>query len=102
MTDQEAGAVRRLPWAAPAQSEAQVGASSDPAATAAAAGAQAASGLRAVGLNLNLAPVLDVYRQAGDFDDQFQRSYSMNPDIVSQAGPAFITAQQQGGLAATG
>jgi beta-N-acetylhexosaminidase len=101
MTDQEGGAVRRLPWAGPEQSEAQIGASSDPAAAAATAGAQAASGLRAVGMNLNLAPVLDVYRQAGDFDDQFQRSYSMNPDIVSQAGAAFITAQQQGGVAAT-
>jgi beta-N-acetylhexosaminidase len=101
MTDQEGGEVRRLQWAGPDQSEAQIGASSDPAAAAAAAGAQAASGLRAVGMNVNLAPVLDVYRQAGDFDDQFQRSYSMNPDVVAQAGAAFITAQQQGDVAAT-
>jgi beta-N-acetylhexosaminidase len=50
---------------------------------------------------VNLAPVLDVYRQPGDFDDQFQRSYSMNPAVVSQAGAAFITAQQAGGVAAT-
>jgi beta-N-acetylhexosaminidase len=101
MTDQEGGEVRRLQWAGPAQSEAQIGASPDPAAAATTAGAQAASGLRAVGINVNLAPVLDVYRKAGDFDDQFQRSYSMNPDIVGQAGAAFITSQQQGGVAAT-
>jgi beta-N-acetylhexosaminidase len=101
MTDQEGGEVRRLQWAGPDQSEAQIGVSSDPAAAAATAGAQAASGLRAVGMNLNLAPVLDVYRQAGDFDDQFQRSYSTNPSVASQAGAAFITAQQQGGVAAT-
>ena len=101
MTDQEGGEVRRLQWAGPDQSEAQIGASSDPASAAAKAGAQAASGLRAVGMNLNLAPVLDVYRQAGDFDDQFQRSYSTNPGVASQAGAAFITAQQQGGVAAT-
>jgi beta-N-acetylhexosaminidase len=101
MTDQEGGEVRRLPWAGPDQSEAQIGASSAPAAAAATGGAQAASGLRAAGLNLNLAPVLDVYRRAGDFDDQYQRSYSMNPYIVSQAGAAFVTAQQQGGVAAT-
>ena len=100
MTDQEGGQVRRLTWAGPGQSEAQIGASSDPAAAAATAGAQAASGLRAAGINLNLAPVLDVYRKSGDFDDQYQRSYSMNPDIVSQAGAAFVTAQQQGGVAA--
>jgi len=101
MTDQEGGEVRRLQWAGPDQSEAQIGASSDPAAAAATAGAQAASGLRAVGINVNLAPVLDVYRKSGDFDDQFQRSYSMNPDVVGQAGAAFITTQQQGGVAAT-
>ncbi len=52
-------------------------------------------------MNVNLAPVLDVYRQAGDFDDQFQRSYSMNPNVVSTAGAAFITAQQKVGVAAT-
>src|SRR5215469_14624661 len=101
MTDQEGGLVRRLPWAGPTESEAQIGASADPAAGAATAGSQAASGLRGVGLNVNLAPVLDVYRQAGDFDDQFQRSYSMNPAVVSAAGAAFVRAQQAGQVAAT-
>jgi beta-N-acetylhexosaminidase len=101
MTDQEGGQVRRLPWAGPSQSEAQIGASADPAAAAATAGAQAAAGLRAVGMNVNLAPVLDVFRQAGDFDDQFQRSYSMNPDVVGAAGASFVTAQQNGHVAAT-
>ena len=101
MTDQEGGLVRRLPWAGPVQSEAQIGAASSPAAAAAAAGAQAAAGLRAVGMNVNLAPVLDVYRQPGDFDDQFQRSYSMNPAVAASAGAAFVTAQQKAGVAAT-
>jgi beta-N-acetylhexosaminidase len=101
MTDQEGGQVRRMQWAGPAESEAQIGASASPQAAAAAAGQQAAAGLRAVGMNVNLAPVLDVYRQPGDFDDQFQRSYSMNPAIVSQAGAAFVAAQQAGHVAAT-
>ena len=101
MTDQEGGLVRRLPWAGPTQSEAQIGASPDPAAAAAAAGTQAATGLRNVGLNVNLAPVLDVFRQAGDFDDQAQRSYSLNPAVVSAAGAAFVRAQQAGQVAAT-
>jgi beta-N-acetylhexosaminidase len=101
MTDQEGGQVKRMPWAGPQQSEAQIGASASPAAAAAAAGSQAASGLRAVGMNVNLAPVLDVFRAPGDFDDQFQRSYSMNPAVVSQAGAAFVSAQQAGGVAAT-
>lgn len=101
MTDQEGGEVRRLPWAAPYQSEAQIGGSANPAAQAAAAGRAAAASLRSVGMNVNLAPVLDVYRQAGDFDDKFQRSYSMSPTVVSQAGAAFVRAQQAGGVAAT-
>jgi beta-N-acetylhexosaminidase len=101
MTDQEGGLVRRLPWAGPGQSEAQIGASADPAAAAATAGSQAAMGLRAVGMNVNLTPVLDVYRAAGGFDDQFQRSYSMNPAVVAAAGAAFVQAQQAGQVAAT-
>jgi beta-N-acetylhexosaminidase len=101
MTDQEGGLVRRMPWAGPSQSEAQIGASADPAAAAATAGSQAATGLRGVGMNVNLAPVLDVYRAAGDFDDQFQRSYSMNPAVVASAGAAFVQAQQAGQVAAT-
>ncbi len=52
-------------------------------------------------MNVNLAPVLDVYRTPGDFDDQFGRSYSMNPDVVSRLGADFITAQQHVGVAAT-
>ncbi|HUC23763.1 MAG TPA: glycoside hydrolase family 3 N-terminal domain-containing protein [Streptosporangiaceae bacterium] len=101
MADQEGGLVRRLSWAGPDQSEAEIGASASPVTAAAAAGAQAAAGLRAVGMNVNLAPVLDVYRRPGDFDDQYQRSYSMDPSIVSAAGAAFVTAQQAGGVAAT-
>jgi beta-N-acetylhexosaminidase len=101
MTDQEGGEVRRVPWAGPYQSEASIGAQADPAAAATAAGQQAAAGLHAVGMNVNLAPVLDVYRQAGDFDDRYQRAYSMNPQIAGEAGAAFVTAQQDGGVAAT-
>jgi beta-N-acetylhexosaminidase len=100
MTDQEGGQVRRLPGA-PLLSEAQIGASSNPSAAAAAAGTGAAGNLRGVGMNVNLAPVLDVFRQPGDFDDQFQRSYSMNPQVVASAGASFVTAQQAGGVAAT-
>jgi beta-N-acetylhexosaminidase len=100
MTDQEGGLVRRLPGA-PFLSEKQIGESANPAAAASTAGTRGGNNLRGVGMNVNLAPVLDVYRQAGDFDDQFQRSYSMNPNVVSTAGAAFITAQQKVGVAAT-
>ena len=100
MTDQEGGIVRRLPGA-PTLSEKQIGESADPAAAAAAAGTGAGQNLAGVGMNLNLAPVLDVYRQAGNFDDEFGRSYSMDPDFAAECGAAFITAQQALGIAAT-
>ncbi len=100
MTDQEGGEVRRLPGA-PAKSEKQIGEAAHPGAAATAAGSGAGANLLGVGMNVNLAPVLDVYRQAGDFDDQFQRSYSRNPRVVSRLGADFIRAQQKAGVAAT-
>ncbi len=100
MTDQEGGEVRRLPGA-PAMSEKQIGASAHPAAAARTAGVGAAQNLAGVGMNVNLAPVLDVYYQAGNFIDQFQRSYSSQASVVTECGQAFITAQQQAGVAAT-
>lgn len=104
MTDQEGGLVRRLPGA-PRLSEKQIGEITPMSAAVAAAksaGKNAAANLLSTGMNVNLAPVLDVYRTPGDFDDQFQRSYSMRPTVVSALGAAFITAQQAGHVAATG
>ena len=102
MTDQEGGQVRRLPGR-PYLSEKQIGASplAQAKVLATQAGQGAAASLRGVGMNVNLAPVLDVYRQAGNFDDQFGRSYSMNPTVVSDLGANMITAQQAGAVAAT-
>jgi beta-N-acetylhexosaminidase len=99
MTDQEGGLVRRLSGA-PEQSAKQIGQAADPAAAASAAGAAAGQRLAGVGLNMNLAPVLDVYRQAGDFLDQYQRSFSRDPATVAACGSAFIAAQQQAGVVA--
>ena len=100
MTDQEGGAVRRLPGG-PAKSEKQIGLSHHPSSAARNAGRVAAANLRSAGLNVNLAPVLDVYRKAGNFIDEFGRSYSRDPAIVSQLGADFIQAQQGKGVAAT-
>jgi beta-N-acetylhexosaminidase len=100
MTDQEGGAVRRLPGG-PAKSEKQIGLSAHPSSAARNAGRVAAANLHSAGLNVNLAPVLDVYRTAGNFIDEFGRSYSRDPAIVSQLGADFIQAQQGKGVAAT-
>jgi beta-N-acetylhexosaminidase len=82
-------------------SEKQIGASSNPVAAATSAGTGAGQNLAGVGMNVNLAPVLDVYYKSGNFIDQYQRSYSNNPSVVSECGQAFITAQQATGVAAT-
>jgi beta-N-acetylhexosaminidase len=105
MTDQEGGdgviGVKRLPGA-PYLAERQIGESANPVAQARIAGAGAAATLRGVGMNVNLAPVLDVYRSAGNFIDSLGRSYSMNPEVAARLGATFITAQQRAGVAATG
>jgi beta-N-acetylhexosaminidase len=100
MTDQEGGLVRRLPGA-PTQSEKQIGQSANPASAASQAGTGAAQNLAGVGMNVNLAPVLDVYYKSGNFIDQYQRSYSNKASVVTACGQAFIAAQQQAGVAAT-
>jgi beta-N-acetylhexosaminidase len=71
LTDQEGGEVRRLPGA-PVLSEKQIGESSKGVPAAATAGVGAGRNLRGAGLNVNLAPVLDVFRQAGNFIDAQQ------------------------------
>jgi beta-N-acetylhexosaminidase len=100
MVDQEGGMVRRLPGA-PVPSEKQIGSAAHPSSAARAAGAAAARNLRGVGMDLDLAPVLDVYRQAGNFIDRYGRSYSSDPRTVATLGAAFITALQGRGVAAT-
>jgi len=100
MTDQEGGLVRRLPGA-PSVSEKQVGQAADPASAARRAGRGAGLNLHGAGLNVNLAPVLDVYRRAGNFIDQYGRSYSSNPSAVAALGADFIAKQQAVGVAAT-
>jgi beta-N-acetylhexosaminidase len=100
LTDQEGGLVRRLPGA-PLLSQRQIGESPNPVAGAAQAGAGAGAVLAGVGIDVNLAPVLDVYRRPGDFIDEFQRSYGMDPRMVARLGGAFISAQQRAGVAAT-
>jgi beta-N-acetylhexosaminidase len=100
MTDQEGGQVRRLPGD-PVLSEKQIGSSSNPPLAATQAGTGAGQNLLSVGMNVNLAPVLDVYYKSGNFIDRFQRSYSNNSNVVSTLGQNFITAQQAVGVAAT-
>jgi beta-N-acetylhexosaminidase len=100
MTDQEGGEVRRLAGA-PALSQKQVGEAADFAAKAGQAGTGAGQNLAGVGMNVDLAPVLGVYRAPGDFLDQYQRSYSMNANQVALCGQSFITSMRRTGVVPT-
>lgn len=100
MTDQEGGEIRRLPGA-PTLSAKEMGAATDPATESSTQGTAAAKNLLSYGLNINLAPILGVYRASGDFLDYYERSFSESASVVTSASTAFIEAQQSNGVAAT-
>lgn len=100
MTDQEGGVVRRLPGE-PVLSAKQMGESAHPWATTSEEGKLGGQNLRGVGMDVNLAPVLDVFRRPGNFIDQFGRSFGSNPGKVAKLGRLFATAEQGQGVAGT-
>ena len=100
MTDQEGGVVRRLNGP-PALSAKQIGQSAHPQQTATSEGQAAGKFMHGLGVNVNLAPVLDVFRTPGNFIDEFGRSFSNNPAKVAKLGQLFATAMQNQGVAAT-
>jgi beta-N-acetylhexosaminidase len=100
MTDQEGGIVKRIPGA-PVLSAKEMGSSPRPFRRTRLSARAAGENLRGVGVNVNLAPVLGVYRQPGDFLDQFQRSFGTVPARVARLGVNFISGQQQMGVATT-
>lgn len=99
-TDQEGGVVRRLPGA-PELSAKEVGQSDHPRQAARKAGSGAGENLAGVGMNLNLAPVLDVFREEGNFDDQWGRSFSSDPQVAGALGAEFVRAERRAGVAST-
>lgn len=98
MIDQEGGQVKRLSGA-PLRSPAALGRLNSPA-VARAEGRATAANLRGVGVNVDLAPVMDVGRP-GSFQQRSQRSYSSDPARVARIGAAFVAGLEQGGVAAT-
>lgn len=68
MTDQEGGKVRRLSGG-PDVSAKRVGELANLAQAATQARGKTASTLKGSSVNCNLAPVLDIFRQGGDFTD---------------------------------
>ena len=83
--DQEGGQVKRL-GGAPSASAEQMG--SRGAAYSRSQGARTAASLKGVGINVDLAPVLDVARPSGFIADQ-DRAFGTKPGRVATAGVAF-------------
>ena len=95
--DQEGGQVKRLGGAPNASAE-QMG--SRGASYSRSQGARTAASLKGVGINVDLAPVLDVARPSGFIADQ-DRAFGTKPGRVATAGVAFAQGLQSGGVAAT-
>jgi beta-N-acetylhexosaminidase len=98
MTDQEGGLVKRLPGA-PSASAREMGERG--AAFSARQGRRTAANLRDVGVNVDLAPVLDVGRPGGVIDGTDRSFGATAPRVVATAIP-FAKALQAGGVVATG
>ncbi|KAM5344435.1 hypothetical protein ACJ41O_012971 [Fusarium nematophilum] len=100
MTAQEGGHVRTIKDWGPEDSAKTTGLAPHVDAAAGEAGSQAALALNMHGHNVNLAPVLDVFSDEGNFIDEFDRSYSSTPDKVSEAGVAFVKGMRNSGVGA--
>jgi beta-N-acetylhexosaminidase len=97
MIDQEGGVVKRLPGA-PADSAGDLGARDD-AGLARREGAATARNLAGVGVNVNLAPVLDL-GLPGSYQRATERAYGATPEQVSRIGGAFADGIRAGGVIA--
>jgi beta-N-acetylhexosaminidase len=99
MTDQEGGDVKRLPQGPPNASPAELGRSGDEDQSRD-QGKATGSYLRGLGVNVDLAPVLDVAHQntAGTIRS---RTFGSDPAVVTKIGVAFAQGLQEGGVVAT-
>lgn len=99
MTNQEGGTVfNGVPGHAPKESAKQIGQASNPGEAGKQAGFGAAQSLKDYNFNVNLAPVLGVYREPGNFLDFGGRSYGNTSARVIRAAVPFIQAQRSRGI----
>ena len=99
MVDQEGGDVKDLPNGPPELSPQELGQAGDSSA-ARSEGENTGSFLREVGVNVDLAPVLDVALPQ-TADTIADRTFGDDPALVAELGVAFIEGLQSQGVAAT-
>ena len=95
--DQEGGPMRRMPWAAPAESARSLGSSG--AAHVQSEAHAAAAALRRAGIAVDFAPVADTQLSPRSFLGS--RTFSSDPTVVGRLAAAFVRGLQAGGVAAT-
>ncbi|KAG6918091.1 hypothetical protein DXG01_016543 [Tephrocybe rancida] len=98
MTDQEGGLVRRLKGAPELAAKYLCGNGTE---ITREGGVGAGENLLSVGMNVNLAPVLDVWRTETNFLEAKLRSFSNSPTIASECGVAFLEGEISTGIAST-
>jgi beta-N-acetylhexosaminidase len=98
MVDQEGGSVQRLPGA-PRRSAPEIAATGEPA-TARAEGRATARTLRAAGMNVDLAPVMDTPRPGSALRAE-GRGFGTSAAQAASFGTQFARGLQAGGVAAT-
>jgi beta-N-acetylhexosaminidase len=99
MVDQEGGDVKRIKNGPPTVSPADLGKSGDQG-QAKDQGQQTGAFLRGLGVNVDLAPVLDV-AHSNTADTIKSRTFGSNPDTVATVGVAFAHGLEDGGAVAT-
>jgi beta-N-acetylhexosaminidase len=95
-TDQEGGQITRIPWLDDGVSEAETSDSEQ----AYHIGLQRAQALADLGINVNLAPVLDM-GMPGDFLSKYGRTFQGGPEQVGELGSSVIHGQKDGGIFST-
>jgi beta-N-acetylhexosaminidase len=98
--DQEGGQVKRLPAGPPDLAPPQI-ARTGSVAVASREGRATGSYLKSLGINMDLAPVVDVPTFGGAFIWRQGRAFSFNPASVAKYATAFALGIQRGGAAAT-
>jgi beta-N-acetylhexosaminidase len=98
-TDQEGGQVKRLPWAPPTVPPPEMGA--DGTQTSETQGAQTGDALKHEGINVDLAPVVDVAHSPSVFIWKQGRSFGMSASTVIDSAVPFANGLEQAGVAPT-
>jgi len=100
MADQEGGDIRTIPWAATKYSAKAMGANGDTTFVRT-KGQATGHGLRATGVNVDLAPVADVAYGTGGFMYLADRTFSTSSAKVARLAPAFALGLADRGVIAT-